>query len=81
MFFLSRFLPRVYRDWENLEINILIFHKLKKYRDLCTCDLALSNCLACDNLTSKRPIIKKKACDYYTPKCMWALVRAIARYS
>ena len=41
----------------------LIFRKLNKYRDLCTCDLALRNCYTCDNRSPKNPVIENKACD------------------
>ena len=31
--------------------------------NFCKCDLALSNCQACNNATPERPVIKYKACN------------------
>ena len=50
----------IVKTWKSAN---LIFSKLNKYRDLCTCDLAVSNCHMCDNRSPKNPVIENNACN------------------
>ena len=42
------------------------------------CDVAVSNCHACDNGTPKKSIIENQTCDYRRPKLTMACVGACA---
>ena len=61
---LTCFLPHIYHDRENMEINEfnLMLAKIAKVEKFCTCDLSLSNCHTCDNRTPKRRDIESKVC-------------------
>lgn len=63
---LTCFKPPIYHNFENIETNEFDFLSLNEIQiNFCKCDLALTNCHACDNCTPKRPVIEKM-CDNYT---------------
>ena len=79
------FIPRIYHDWENMEINKFNFLLTKETQFFYTCNFAASSCRTCDNRTPKRPVIKDNACEFRTSElnmvCVCARARAIARHS
>ena len=55
----TSFMPGIYHDWENKEIKEFNFLSTKERQvSFFMSKLAFSNCQACDNYMSKRPVNK-----------------------
>ena len=60
------FIPHIYHNWGETEINEYNFLLTKEIQtNFCICNLNLNNYNMCDNCTSKRPVIENKVCNMY----------------
>ena len=68
-------IPRIYYNWENIEINEISFLLTKKIQSiLCICDLTLRNYHPCTNCMPKRLVTENEVCDYHMTKVIMACV-------